>query len=68
LTHFVFPDDVVIYTNSLAEHDAKLRAAFDRLRKYNVKLQRDKCESVEEFPTPKSSKHLESFLGLAGYY
>jgi hypothetical protein len=45
---FVFLDDVVIYTNSLAEHDTKLRAVFDRLRKYNLKLQPGKCEFLRK--------------------
>ena len=41
---FAFLDDIVIYANSLAEHDKKLREIFGRLRKYNLKLQPDKCE------------------------
>jgi hypothetical protein len=91
---FVFLDDIIIYANSLAEHDAKLRAVFGRLRKYNLRLQPDKCEflrkevsylghvisedgvrpdpkkieSIETFPTPRTTKQLKGFLGLAGYY
>jgi hypothetical protein len=41
---FVFLDDIVIYANSLVEHDKKLREVFNRLRKHNLKLQPDKCE------------------------
>jgi hypothetical protein len=41
---FVFLDDIVIYAKSLAEHDAKIRQVFDRLRGNNLKLKPDKCE------------------------
>ena len=41
---FVFLDDIVIYANSLADHDRKLRDVFGRLRKNYLKLQPDKCE------------------------
>jgi hypothetical protein len=45
---FVFLDDIVIYAKSLVEHDAKLREVFARLRKYNLKLQPDKCEFLRK--------------------
>jgi hypothetical protein len=41
---FVFLDDIVIYARSLTEHDAKLREVFGQIRKFNLKLQPDKCE------------------------
>jgi len=41
---FGFLDDIVIYANSLVDHDRKLRDVFRRLRKYNLKFQQDKCE------------------------
>jgi hypothetical protein len=44
----VFLDDVVTYARSLAEHDVKLREIFCRLRKYNSKLQPDKCEFLRK--------------------
>ena len=40
---FVFLDDIVIYANSLANHNRKLRDVFRRLRK-NLKLQPEKRE------------------------
>ena len=40
---FAFLDDI-IYANSFVDHDRKLRDVFRRLRKYNLKLQPDKCE------------------------
>ena len=45
---FVFLDDIVIYANSLIDHDRKLRDVFRRLRKYNLKLQPDKCEFLRK--------------------
>ena len=45
---FAFLDDIVLYANSLAEHDTKLREVFGRLRKYNLKLQPDKCEFLRK--------------------
>jgi hypothetical protein len=40
----VFLDDIVIYARSLQEHDHKLREVFGRIRKYNLKLQPEKCD------------------------
>ena len=41
---FFFLDDIVIYENSLVDHDRKLKNVLRRLRKYNLKLQPDKNE------------------------
>jgi transposase InsO family protein len=45
---FVYLDDIVIYAKSLAEHDTKAREVLDRLRKYRLKLQADKCEFLRK--------------------
>jgi len=45
---FVFLDDIVIYANSLVDHDRKLRDMFRKLRKYNLKLPPDKCEFLRK--------------------
>jgi hypothetical protein len=45
---FVFHDDIVVYANSLMDHDRKLRDVFGRLRKYNLKLQPDICEFLRK--------------------
>ena len=45
---FVFLDDIVIYANSIVDHDRKLRDLFKRLRKYNLKLKPDKCEFLRK--------------------
>ena len=41
---FVYLDDIVIYSESLDEHDIKARKLFKRLREANLKLQPDKCD------------------------
>ena len=68
---FVFLDDIVIYANSLADHDRKLRDVFGRLRRNNLKLQPDKCEflrkevtflghKISEFGVEPDSRKIES--------
>jgi hypothetical protein len=46
--YFVFLD-IVIYANSLIEHDRKLRDVFGRLREYNLKVQPDNCEFLRKY-------------------
>ena len=41
---FVYLDDIVVFAASLQEHEVKLREVFSRLRKYQLKVQPDKCE------------------------
>ena len=41
---FVDLDDIVIYADSLKEHQKKFDNLMDRLRSANLKLQPDKCE------------------------
>ncbi|XP_025155003.1 uncharacterized protein LOC112588630 [Harpegnathos saltator] len=41
---FVYMDDIVIYANSLHEHEIKFNKLMNRLQKANLKLQPDKCE------------------------
>jgi hypothetical protein len=45
---FAFLDDIVIYANSVEDHDRKLRDVFKRLRKHRLKLQPDKCEFLRK--------------------
>ena len=45
---FVFLDDIVVYAKSLADHDAKIRQVFDRLRESNLKLKLEKCEFLRK--------------------
>lgn len=41
---FVYLDDIVVFASSLQEHQQKLEEVFYRLRKYQLKVQPDKCE------------------------
>jgi hypothetical protein len=41
---FVLICYIVMYANPLVDHDRKLRNVFRRLRKYNLKLQPDRCD------------------------
>ncbi|CAK1590747.1 unnamed protein product [Parnassius mnemosyne] len=41
---FVYLDDIVVFASSLQEREQKLEEVFSRLRKYDLKIQPDKCE------------------------
>lgn len=41
---YVYLDDCILYSHDLVGHIEKLNLVFDRLRKFNLKLQPDKCE------------------------
>ncbi|KAL4149788.1 hypothetical protein QTP88_003652 [Uroleucon formosanum] len=43
LKAFVYLDDIIIYALSIADHSKKLKAVFERLRTFNLKLQPSKC-------------------------
>lgn len=45
---FVYLDDIVSYSHDLKTHIENLGAIFDRLRKFNLKLQPDKCEFLRK--------------------
>jgi len=40
----VYLDDVVVFGEDLRMHNERLREVFSRMRRYNMKLQPDKCE------------------------
>ena len=46
---FLYLDDIVIYTRSLADHNTKLREVLNRLRTHRMKLQPDKCLRKEKY-------------------
>ena len=46
-----------MFGENLKMHNERLREVLDRMRKYNMKLQLDKCEFLRK-----------GCLGLAGYY
>ena len=45
---FVYLDDIVIYADSLEEHQQKFDKLVDRWRSTNLKLQPDKCEFLRQ--------------------
>lgn len=44
----VYLDDIIVHASSIEEHDVKIRKILKRLRKYNLKLQPDKCEFLRK--------------------
>ncbi|KAJ0177013.1 hypothetical protein K1T71_007022 [Dendrolimus kikuchii] len=45
---FVYLDDIVIYSADLNSHINNLKAVFNRLRSFNLKLQPEKCEFLRK--------------------
>ncbi|KAL4092465.1 hypothetical protein QTP88_026966 [Uroleucon formosanum] len=41
---FVYLDDIIIYAADLTEHESRLEEVFQRLRKFNLRLQPRKCQ------------------------
>jgi hypothetical protein len=41
---FSYLDDIIIFGETLQEHNDKLREIFERLRQFNLKIEPDKCE------------------------
>lgn len=71
---FVYMDDVVIFSKSLQEHIIHIKQIFEKFIHFNLKIQLDKSEflrkevAIQEYPIPKTTKMIKSFLGLIGYY
>ena len=45
---FCYMDDILIYAKNLEEHNRLLCEVLERLRKYNFKLEVDKCEFLKK--------------------
>lgn len=45
---FVYLDDIIVYAKDLNDHSQKLSEIFNRLRRYNLKLQPLKCEFLRK--------------------
>lgn len=72
---FVYLDDIVLYSHDLSSHINNLKAVFERLRQFNLKLQPDKCEFLRKEvaylghiisedgvrPNPEKTKAVENF-------
>ena len=41
---FIYLEDIVIHSETLQDHDVKVKRLFERLRMANLKLQPDKCD------------------------
>ena len=54
-------NDVVIFGKNLQVHNERLREVFGRMRKYNIKLQPDKCEFLR-----KEVSYLGHIIGQTG--
>jgi len=48
LKAFVYLDDIIIYAKDLTDHSQKITDIFERLRRYNLKLQPSKCEFLRK--------------------
>jgi len=44
---FVYLDDVILFGQTLQEHNERLREIFERLRQFNLKIEPDKCEFLK---------------------
>lgn len=44
----VYMDEIIIYSTSLQEHLTNLHLILETLRKYNMKIQIDKCEFLQK--------------------
>lgn len=44
---FVFIDDIIVFGQTLEEHNQNLIQVFDRLRQHHLKLEPDKCEYLK---------------------
>ena len=40
-------DDIIVMGETLSEHNAKLKEVFSHLRKWNIKIEPDKCEFLK---------------------
>lgn len=90
----VYLDDILVYSDSQADHVRHLREVLERLRKFALYASKKKCEffiqeveflgfivstagvsmdsrrvaAVEEWPTPKTFKDVQVFLGFTNFY
>lgn len=47
----VFLDDLIIYSNTLVEHEIRLMRVLTRLKEYGLKLSPEKCYSRHQCAT-----------------
>ena len=78
----VYLDDIVVYNQTLSEHEMHLKKVFQWLKEHKLYVKPEKCEftreqirmcerkvqAVIDWPAPTKVTELRSFLGLANYY
>ena len=90
----VYIDDIIIYSDTAAEHAEHIEAVLRTLAEKDIKIKLSKCSffrtqidflghvitrkgilaqpskiaAIVDWPTPKTVKHVQQFMGLANYY
>nr|GEW97386.1 hypothetical protein [Tanacetum cinerariifolium] len=67
----VFIDDILIYSNSIKEHEGHLKLILRLLKKEEIEgihFDPAKIVSIKDWASPKTPIEIRQFLGLAGYY
>ncbi|EDN10041.1 hypothetical protein HCAG_05844 [Histoplasma mississippiense (nom. inval.)] len=75
----VYLDDILIFSNSKQEHKVHVTKVLERLERANlfaklskctngIEMEPDRVSTIVEWPTPKSIKEVQSFLGFANFY
>jgi len=65
----VYLDDILIFMETLKEHQRVTRRVMELLHKNNLFLKPEKCEFEKtEVPTPSNRKEVQSFLGFTNLY
>ena len=70
VTLLFYLDDICIFANSADQMLDQIELVFSRLKQYQLKIKPnpEKVDKVRDWPVPKTSKEVHSFIGLASYY
>jgi len=52
----VYMDDMIVKSQQEVDHATHLKRVFEQTRKYNMRLNPEKCQAFTELPTPHSKK------------
>jgi len=65
----VYLDDILIFTETLEEHQRVTQRVMELLCKNNLFLKPENCKFEKtEVPTPSNRKEVQSFLGFTNFY